>query len=778
MLQFSVHVQDHDKGFAQALDALSGKIGQLPAQRLLFHVYSTVYSQQTLSGLIAALNARFGGCQIVCGTVAGGVIEHDYQQGIVISAAVFEREDSRAEVHFYDLEQKTDEAVACEIADFVRGHPWVKAIEIYRTVHDMNTTTLCETLSGLPQESPFFGGLVCSEQIPGFLSYLADQSGRLTDRGLVAIYYGGDDLHIKTFRMSGWKAIDKSFTVTRAERNVIKEIDGAPAQDIYKRYLDISPDEYFVMNVLEFPMISQDQGHSVVRNVFEIDPDGGLMVAYDVNPGTKLKICYADAASVTESIHAVSREIMQFTPDVVSVVSCITRSIIWRMKEYMPELHGLRSVAPCHGYLSHGELIREDGVLNHHNTILVAAAFREGGVKDVSYPEEPQSANSTIPLAVRLSTFISRVTEELKDMYSEVEQAATTDALTKIGNRYLFDDVVRSVSADKAHAKTKLLMMFDLNGLKFVNDTFGHNEGDVLIRTAAEAISRAFSPYGQCFRIGGDEFAAIVDFESDAALQSVLKEFYDNLRAYNSTASYTLSMAVGYAPLVNAQGKQLSDSDWKMAADINMYLDKTKFHAIKPTFLNQNMSDFIMCIMALVDNKHSATAYHSIRVQRMAVTIARLMGLEDAVIDRVNLGAYLHDIGKIGISDTILTKTEDLSEDERLMLRQRPGIGRRILSTNGETRPVADIVYACDERWDGGGYPEGLSGGDIPLEARIIAVAEFIDAAMHGGSAPTVHTAEKCIASLREEAGHALDPDVVSFALSNFGDIIKGDMAL
>ena len=778
MIQFSVQVQDQDQGFSRALEALRQGVCSAPAGRILFHIYSTVFSEQTMAELIHALGAAFPGCQIICCTVASGVLCHDYHDGIVISAVVFEHEDSRAEVRSYDLRESSDKAVAGEIVRFARENAWVKAVEIYRTVHDMNTTDFCETLSGLPRKIVLFGGMVSADYIGSKLSYIADGSAKLTNKGIIAVYYGGEELHIKACRMSGWKPIDKFFTVTKAEKNVIKEIDGAPASDIYKRYLDITPDEHFVMNVLEFPMLSEDHGHRVVRNVFSLDEDGGLAVAYDVNPGTQLRICYADAASVVEDIRAVSRELMDFTPDVISVVSCITRSIIWRMKEYMPELHGFKPVAPCHGYLSHGELIREDGALNHHNTILVAAAFREGGVKDVAYPEMPESGSTTIPLAVRLSTFIGRVTDELRAMYAEVEQAATTDALTQIGNRYLFDAAVRAAAADAAHAKTKYLLMFDLNGLKFVNDTYGHNEGDVLIRSAAEAIAKAFSRHGQCFRIGGDEFAVIADFESEDDLRATLEHFGESMKAHNATARHMLSMAVGYATLISAQGKLLSTSDWMMAADVNMYLDKTKFHAIKPTLLNRDMSDFITCVMSLIDNKDPGMAYHSVRVQRMAVMIAGLMGLEEEVSDRVNLGAYLHDIGKIGISDTILTRTQPLTEDERRMLRQKPIIGRRLLSTSEETKHIADIVYAVGERWDGGGYPEGLARNDIPLESRIIAVADFIDTALHDGCGRAAVSADECVRELKEGSGTAFDPAVVSLALENFVDIVKGDMEI
>lgn len=777
MYQFSVQVQDCDNGFAHALDDLKQRLSPLPANTLLFRIYSTVFTVQTMSDLISALREQFDGCQIICCTVANGVLDHDYQSGIVISVEVFERQDSRAELHRYDLADSSDKAVADEIKRFVREHSWVKAVEIYRTVHDMNTTDLCETLSELPEDIVVFGGLVCAKYIPGNQSYISDQSGRLMDKGIIAVYYGGSDLHIKACKMSGWKPIDKPFTVTKAESNIIKEIDGVPAHDIYKRYLDINPDESFVLNVLEFPMLGEERGSSVVRNVFSLDPDGGFTVAYDVRVGTKLKICYADAASVVEDINAVSRDLMQFTPDVISVVSCITRGMIWQIKDYMPELQGFKSVAPCHGYRSHGEFIRENGVFNHHNTILVAAAFREGEPKDVPSLELSQSAGTIVPLAARLSTFISRVSNELKDKYSEVEQIATTDALTQIGNRYLFEDVIKSVSADTVHANTKYLLMFDLNELKFVNDTYGHNEGDALIKTAAEAIVNSFSQYGQCFRIGGDEFSVIADFESEAALQKAFNDFHNNIQEHNKTAAHALSIAAGYAAMVNAEGKLLPTSEWRSTADINMYRDKAKSHSIRPDTLSQDMIEFISCIMTLIDNKNPDFAYHSERVQRMSIIIAKLMQLDDSIIEKITLGAYLHGIGRIGIADATLSKIDPLSNDDSLLHQRLPVIGRRLLSTSEETKGVANIVYACSERWDGSGYPEGLSGDDIPVEARIIAVADYIDIALHDRSGRPALSADECIRKLQENSGSRFDPAVISVIIPNLEKIVDGDIA-
>lgn len=777
MYQFSIQVKDHDEGFTSAVNELKEHLSSCDINNLLFHIYSTVFSTQTMTDLIAVIREQFQNSQIVCNTVAGSVLDYEYQPGIIISVKAFEYPTSHAEVHTFDVTDSDDRTVAEKITQFVQNHPWVKAIEIYHTTHNMNTTALCERLSELPEEIVVFGGIIGAPEVGDTMSYLADQSGEFMGKGILVIYYGGDDLHIKTHRMSGWKPINKIFTVTDAQDNYIKEIDGTPPYSMYERYLGIvRDDETFVMNALEFPLLCEDQNHFNIRNVLGITPEGSLMVASDVNVGTKLRICYADTATVVDSIRTLSKEIRQFTPDVISIVSCVTRSIIWQMKDYMPELQGFRSIASCHGYLSHGELLREHGVLNHHNTMHIAAAFREGDVKDISYPEVSLNTVANVPLVARLSTFISRITEDLNDMYSEVEHVATTDALTGIGNRYLFDDVVSDVSKDSNHADTKYLMMFDLNGLKFVNDTYGHNEGDALIKAASDAIASVFSCYGQCFRIGGDEFAVIANFKNNDVMKEAMDTFYANIQRYNKTSPYTLSMAMGYSPLVNAQGKMLSASDWKMTADINMYLDKTKFHAIKSTSLNANMSDFITEVMSLIDNKNNETSYHSVRVQRMAVMIAKLMQLDDEVIERVNLASYLHDIGRLGISDTILTSAGEYTKEGQQLLQQIPLISRRLLSKSEDTKPIAEIVYACHEQWDGGGYPEGISGDGIPLESRIIAVTNFIDMALHGWDVRDVLLADKCINESQKNAGVMFDPEIVSVVIANFGDIIKGDM--
>ena len=779
MYQFSLQVKELDNGFDHVIKELKDRVSSAPAKNILFHIYSSEFDLEKISDMIGELRHQFEGSQIVFATTAGSVFDYSYQPGIFISVDVFEYQDSLFEVHSYELSEKTEKNAAEEIVQFVHDHPWVKAIQLYRTTHDFNVNEMCRTLSQLPEDILIFGGLSVPEVVLTRLSYVADQSGKMIDQGGVVIYYGGNDLHVQTYSMSGWKPIDREFIVTKSEGATIKELDGIPANLVLKRYLDIDDDpETIQENTLEFPLFCEDHDWRLIRNIFGLDPNGGLMIATHLHQGAKVRICFADTLSIVEGINMISNNVIQFTPDALSITSCITRDMIWRVKDYLPELSGFKSIAPTHGFLAHGELIRINGLLALQNTLMVVAAFREGDLKDVTYPEISLNFGPNVPLVARLGTFINRVTQELKDMYSEVERVATTDALTGIGNRYLFDDAVNEVSSNGEDANKKYLLMFDLNGLKFVNDTYGHNEGDEFLKTASDIIAEVFSTYGQCFRIGGDEFAVIASFENNDEMEKALDTFYGNIKAYNEASPYTLTMAVGYAPLVNKQGKMLTVSDWKMTADINMYLDKTKFHSIEPMVLNPTMSEFFTDIISLIDNKNAFTAYHSVRVQRMSVMIAKFMQLEDEVIDRVNLGSYLHDIGRLGISDIIVTKAKGHSEEELVLLKQKPIIGRRLLNKSEETKPVADIVYACYEQWDGQGYPEGLSKEKIPVESRIIAVADYLDKCLHGWYDQPAVRADECIDLLIEKSGSMFDPTIISIVIANFGDIIKGDMKI
>ena len=196
--------------------------------------------------------------------------------------------------------------------------------------------------------------------------------------------------------------------------------------------------------------------------------------------------------------------------------------------------------------------------MNQHNITLVFASMREGpAVKHEHAPvEDIQDGMSTrLPLAARMATFIRETSFELEQINSKLrvmnehlQDVATTDALTGLENRLAFDELLKTISQEDSEAGTWTMVLMDVNGLKYANDTFGHQAGDALIVAAGNAIKSAYGATGNCFRIGGDEFAVVTRAPLDS-----LFVLYSNLQKcieeYNKDALYHLSIAVGESRL-------------------------------------------------------------------------------------------------------------------------------------------------------------------------------------------------------------------------------------
>ncbi|MEW9570199.1 HD-GYP domain-containing protein [Rhodanobacter sp. Si-c] len=176
-------------------------------------------------------------------------------------------------------------------------------------------------------------------------------------------------------------------------------------------------------------------------------------------------------------------------------------------------------------------------------------------------------------------------------------------------------------------------------------------------------------------------------------------------------------------------------------------------------------------LVAAMDVRHQETGHHSERVARMAAELARLDGVQGRVLDELRLGALLHDIGKLALPDTILTKPGPLDEEERALMRQHPRIGHELLQQVDFLRGSSDVPYSHHERWDGGGYPQGLRGEEIPLAARIFSVIDVWDALITERVYKPAWPEDRVLDYLREVAGSQLDPRLVGLFLDNYATL-------
>ena len=704
-----------------------------------------------------------------------------------MSAIIFEKPTTKIQVYQYDFSNKSVSDIANEIVKEANRNLWVKAVEIYHCISPFSTTLLCEGLDALDPDIQVFGGIVCSPDITSPNSCVFSSVGGYSKTGLLVVLYGGKDFFVESRKISGWKPIGRNFHVTRSEGNVLYELGGIPAYEVYNKYLNIKNDNNFFYNALEFPMLYEHNGISIVRAAGASNPNGSLTMSSDIDEGSIVRLSYGEPQLIVEKIKAESENAELFAPEVLHIFSCAARKAFWSKHEPTYEISPFKGLASSTGFFSHGEFLREKGHVNQHNITLVIASMREGPIVQHEHPKNNviQNEKSTrLPLAARMATFIRETSFELEQINSKLrvmnehlQDVATTDSLTGLENRLAFDALLATINQEDSEANTWTMILMDVNGLKYANDTFGHQAGDALIIAAANAIKNAYGTNGHCFRIGGDEFVVVTRAPLNSLFQ-LQKQLKKNVEEYNTTALYHLSIAVGESRLCSDSGIRKSISDWNMEADLNMYRDKVRYHKSVESNENQNLKDLISCLISVEEAKDSYTAHHSDRVKAYSELIARFLGLSESSISLITHAAHLHDIGKIGIRDNVLGKPGKLTNEEFEIIKQHPVIGAKILMQSNYTHEMVQIVLHHHERYDGRGYPEGLKGEDIPIGARVIAIADSIDAMTSKRVYRDAMSLEFCHNEIEKNLGIMYDPAIGKVVLEHWNEMVDSLLSM
>ena len=752
---------------------------------MYFQIHSAILEPEKLKPIWNILDRFFPDVPWVGNSTSGNIVDCEVSTDISVSAVIFEKPTSKFTVRQYDYSRESVGGIAQNIVKVTKDNPWVKAVEIYHCISPFSTTALCEGLDDLSSEIQVFGGIVCSPDITSPNSCIFSSEGGYTRSGLLVLFFGGPEFYVDSRKISGWKPIGRNFHVTRSEGNILYELGGIPAYEVYNKYLNIKNDQNFFYNALEFPMLYEHNGVSIVRAPGSSNPDGSLTMSSDIDEGSIIRLSYGEPGLIVDRIREESEKCAQFGPEVQHIFSCAARKAFWSQREPTYEITPFKGLASSTGFFSHGEFLREKGHLNQHNITLVIASMREGPAvgKNRERADDIRAEMTTrLPLAARMATFIRETSFELEQINSKLrvmnehlQDVATTDSLTGLENRLAFDELLKNIAQEDSDAGNWTMILMDVNGLKYANDTFGHQAGDVLIVAAGKSIKKAYGLHGNCFRIGGDEFAVVTKAPLDS-LFLLYTNLQKSIEEYNKDALYHLSIAVGESRLRSDSGIRKSISDWKMEADLNMYRDKVRYHKSTEVNENQNLKDLITCLISVEEAKDSYTAHHSERVKAYTELLARLLGLSEASVSLITHAAHLHDIGKMGISDNVLGKPGKLTDDEFSIIKQHPVIGAKILMQSNYTHELVQIVLHHHERYDGRGYPEGLKGEEIPIGARIIAIADSIDAMTSKRVYRDAMSLDYCRKEIEKNLGVMYDPAIGKVALEHWNEIV--DMLL
>ena len=322
---------------------------------------------------------------------------------------------------------------------------------------------------------------------------------------------------------------------------------------------------------------------------------------------------------------------------------------------------------------------------------------------------------------------------------------AMSDPLTGLGNRRRLLTDLDAVIAD---ARSVLLVVFDLDGFKAYNDTFGHPAGDALLRRLGERLHDAVAGRGDAYRMGGDEFCVLATVEEDAS-DVLVADAVTALTEHGD--GFTVASSYG---AIRLPGEAGTTAEALRLADHRMYARKSTGR----TSAARQSTDVLLRVLA---ERQPALGEHLDGVAALCERVAARAGLPADEIPALVQAARLHDVGKAAIPDEILNKPGPLDDDEWAFMRRHTVIGERILAVAPSLTRAAAIVRSSHERFDGRGYPDGLAGDAIPLGARIVFVCDAYDAMLSDRPYRSALSSAAALAELRSCAGTQFDPQVV-----------------
>jgi diguanylate cyclase (GGDEF)-like protein len=334
---------------------------------------------------------------------------------------------------------------------------------------------------------------------------------------------------------------------------------------------------------------------------------------------------------------------------------------------------------------------------------------------------------------------------------------ALTDPLTGLGNRrQLMEDLKLACDLGKASEPWQLVL-YDLNGFKRYNDTYGHPAGDALLTRLSDRLSAAVATHGTAYRMGGDEFcvlirAATADDPLVSASVAALSE---------QGPGFQIGAAHGEVS-IPAEGND--SAAILQLADQRLYARKDQTREGSAVLQLRDV------LLQAFHERYPDLQEHQRGVGALVLAVGRRLGLEAEELDVLARAAELHDVGKIAIPDAILSKPSPLDDEEWRFMRRHTILGERILTAASALRPVAALVRSSHERFDGGGYPDGLKGKEIPLGARIIFVCDAYDAMTSDRAYSRAVAPSEAIRELRACSGTQFDAEVVETFIATLAE--------
>jgi diguanylate cyclase (GGDEF)-like protein/PAS domain S-box-containing protein len=373
----------------------------------------------------------------------------------------------------------------------------------------------------------------------------------------------------------------------------------------------------------------------------------------------------------------------------------------------------------------------------------IVQLYEEQGEKTFITTKFPITVdNETIYMAGYSIDITERINKEKEILFLSYH-----DPLTGLYNRRYYQEEITKIDIESNLPIS--ILIGDVNGMKLINDSFGHYEGDQLLIKATKAINDNLRAEDLVIRWAGDEFVIILPKTTEVEAEVIMNKI-------NKTCEAEYIKAIQISVSFGLETKEFADQSIEklmIAAEKNMYKNK----------IMQNIDqkgNVINTIISTLHEKNQREELHSKRVSEYSVKLAKAMSFSETEISKIKIAGMLHDIGKIALEEGTLNKQTTLTESEWEDIKRHPEIGYRIIGSSYEMIDIAEYTLSHHERWDGRGYPKGLVGEEIPRIARIIGIADAYDAMTSARTYRKILSKEEAIVEIEKNSGTQFDPEI------------------